>query len=228
MNRDADPFRNLYDANYRRVGRLIARMAGPQEAEDLTQAVFAKAAVALPGFRGDAQASTWLYRIAVNIATDWLRSRPAHEAKVTVHLPEALRDDESGSAVEFDRPASPEQELIRKEMRDCIRGVIWQLSEDHRDVLMLAELGGLSSDELAETLGISAGNAKVRLHRARAALKTALEGRCDFYRDDNNALACEPKPAGPCATTEKPGCASAKAPPQREEKRCNFFRSLPV
>jgi RNA polymerase sigma-70 factor (ECF subfamily) len=160
------------------------------------------------GGTGDAQASTWLYRIAVNVASDWLRSRTAHEAKATVHLPVALRDDEGVTAEEFDRPASPEQELIRKEMRDCIRDVIWQLSEDHRDVLMLAELGGLSNDELGETLGISAGNAKVRLHRARAALKTALEGRCDFYRDDNNALACEPKPVGASAAT---GCSNAKS-----------------
>jgi RNA polymerase sigma-70 factor, ECF subfamily len=211
VNRSADPFRTLYDANHRRVRRLVARMAGPQEAEDLTQAVFAKAAIALPGFRGDAQASTWLYRIAVNVTSDWLRSRPAHEAQVTVHLPDALRDENNGPVAQLDRPTSPEQELIRKEMRDCIRGVIGQLSEDHRDVLMLAELGGLSGDELAETLGIAAGNAKVRLHRARAALKKALEGRCDFYHDDNNALACEPKPAGPCAATSASGCVGTKS-----------------
>ena len=60
---EADRFRTLYDANHERVHRLLGRMAGPNDAEDLTQIVFAKAATALPRFRGDARASTWLYRI---------------------------------------------------------------------------------------------------------------------------------------------------------------------
>jgi RNA polymerase sigma-70 factor (ECF subfamily) len=57
----SDLFRTLYDANHDRVHRLLGRMVGPQEADDLTQIVFAKAAKALPQFRGDAQISTWLY-----------------------------------------------------------------------------------------------------------------------------------------------------------------------
>ena len=88
MKHEADPFRILYDANHQRVTRLLGRIVGPQEAEDLTQAVFAKAAKALPEFRGDAQASTWLYRIAANVASDWLRGRAVHEAKVTAQLAE--------------------------------------------------------------------------------------------------------------------------------------------
>ena len=80
---DPDPFRNLYKANHERVRSLLARMVGPQDAEDLAQTAFAKAAKALPSFRGEAQGSTWLYRIAVNVASDWLRSRAVHEYKLT-------------------------------------------------------------------------------------------------------------------------------------------------
>ena len=69
--------------------QLLTRIAGSHVSEDLAQTVFAKAAKALPGFRGDAQSSTWLYRIAAHVASDWLRSRSAQEAKVTVQLPEA-------------------------------------------------------------------------------------------------------------------------------------------
>ena len=76
----ADPFRALYEENHQRVRGLLKRMVGPQDAEDLAQTVFAKAATALPIFRGEAEASTWLYRIAVNVASDWLaagqRMRP--------------------------------------------------------------------------------------------------------------------------------------------------------
>jgi RNA polymerase sigma-70 factor (ECF subfamily) len=201
MGKQADPFRTLYDANHPRVWRLLARIVGPQDADDLAQTVFAKAAEALPRFRGDAQASTWLYRIAANVASDWLRGRAAHEAKVTVPL-EAPDEARSASP---DSQTSPEQELIRWEMRDCIRGVIEQLPQAQRTALVLGELGGFSDDEIAHTLGISRGNAKVRLHRARAQLKQALEARCDFYRNEDNQIACEPKPAA-CASAPEPGC----------------------
>jgi RNA polymerase sigma-70 factor (ECF subfamily) len=205
MGKQADPFRKLYDANHLRVRRLLARIVGPQDADDLAQTVFTKAAEALPSFRGEAQASTWLYRIAANVAADWLRGRAAHEAKVTVPL--EAQDDAASEAksISPEGPTSPEQELIRREMRDCIRGVIEQLPQAQRTALVLGELGGLSDEEIARTLGISRGNAKVRLHRARAQLKKALEVRCDFYRSEDNRLACEPK-APACASAPEPGC----------------------
>src|SRR5664279_6589421 len=78
---ELDRFRTLYDANHDRVHRLLGRIAGPHDAEDLTQIVFAKAATALPRFRGDALASTWLYRIASNVASDWLRGRAANRKR---------------------------------------------------------------------------------------------------------------------------------------------------
>ena len=188
----SDLFRALYDANHERVYRLLGRMAGPHDAEDLTQIVFTKAAKALPQFRGEAQASTWLYRIAANVASDWLRSRPAHEAKLTVHLPEAA-DGETGqgsaSAALADTQPSPEQRLVRKDMQDCIRREIAKLPEGQSEVLILGELGGLTDEEVAQTLGISRENAKVRLHRARAQLKKAIEVRCEFYRVE---LSCAP------------------------------------
>ena len=118
----SDLFRTLYDANHDRVHRLLGRVVGPQEAEDLTQIVFAKAARTLPQFRGDAKASTWLYRIAANIASDWLRGRSAREAKLTVHLPEVIdgpSSQVSASVTLLDIRSSPEQKLVRKDMRDC-------------------------------------------------------------------------------------------------------------
>ena len=171
VKNEADTFQRLYDANHQRVCRFLARTAGPQEAEDLAQIVFAKAARALPNFRGDAQMSTWLYRIAANVASDWLRGRSALEDKVTVQLPNALDHaacGQSASSASQEHQTSPEQELIRKEMRDCIRQLIGQLPEKDWTVLVLGELGGFTDDEVAQTLGISRGNAKVRLHRARA------------------------------------------------------------
>jgi RNA polymerase sigma-70 factor (ECF subfamily) len=203
MNIAVDPFRTIYDANHERVRRMLERIVGPQDADDLTQVVFANAAKALPTFRGDAEASTWLHRIAANVASDWLRSRATREAKLTVPLPDAADDETRTAAIEaaeVDRRPTPEQEVSRHEMHDCIRGEIGKLPEAQRTVLMLSALGGFADDEIARTLGISHDNAKVRLHRAREAFKKIIAARCDFYR---NELSC--KPASPeCCPPQPP------------------------
>ena len=199
---EADRFRTLYDANHDRVHRLLGRIAGPHDAEDLTQIVFAKAATALPRFRGDALASTWLYRIATTVASDWLRGRATHEAKLTVQLPEGGETAQAGAAIAVPDPqASPEQRLVRKEMHDHIRREIGQLSAGNQEVLILGQLGGLTDEEVAQTLGISVANVKVRLHRARAQLKQAIGAHCEFYRTE---LSCAPSSQACCAPATLP------------------------
>jgi len=199
---EADRFRTLYDANHDRVHRLLGRIAGPHDAEDLTQIVFAKAATALPRFRGDALASTWLYRIAANVASDWLRGRAAREAKLTVQLPEGGETGQAGATIAVPDPqSSPEQRLVRKEMHDHIRREIGQLPEGSREVLILGQLGGLTDNEVAQALGISLANVKVRLHRARAQLKQAIGAHCEFYRTE---LSCAPSSQACCAPATLP------------------------
>ncbi len=213
MKHPADAFRTLYDENHERVRRVLSRVVGPQDAEDLTQTVFAKAAQALPTFRGDAETSTWLYRIAANVASDWLRSRSMQEARLTLPLP-AESDDDTGAATigvaAVDNVPSPEQQLSDKDMRDCIRGEIGKLPETLRTVLMLSALGGLTDDEIAHTLGISRDNAKVKLHRARREFRKIIEARCDFYR---NELSCKPNSPDCCAPASRP------AAPARDRER---------
>ena len=204
MTRVVDSFRTLYEANHERVRRVLARIVGPQDAEDLTQAVFAKAAKALPSFRGDADASTWLHRIAANVASDWLHSRSMHEAKLTVPL-SGPSDDDTGAvalgSADVDGEPSPEHLLSNKEMRDCIRREIGKLPETLRTVFMLSALGGLTDEEIGRTLGISHNNTKVRLHRARQEFKKIIEVRCDFYR---NELSCKPASPDCCSGANKP------------------------
>lgn len=207
MKHTADPFRTLYNANHERVRRILARIVGPQEAEDLSRTVFAKAAKALPAFRGDAETSTWLYRIAANIASDWQRSRSTHEAKLTVPFPDASGDDMRAAAIgapAVDRLLSPEQQLSHKNLHNCIRGEIGKLPDTLRTVFMLS---GLTDDEIAQTLGISRDNAKVSLHRARNAFKKIIEARCDFYR---NELSCKLTSPDCCAPSQQPGGFAAR------------------
>jgi RNA polymerase sigma-70 factor, ECF subfamily len=210
MPRAADPFRILYDAHHRRVRAMLMRMVGPHDAEDLTQTVFAKAAQALPGFRGEAQASTWLYRIAANVASDWLRGRASREMRLTVSLPESLNDGERPAvlgAAEIDEQPSPEQRLAQKDVRECLRGEIAKLPDSLRTAFMLNALGGLSDEEIARTLGITRANAKVRLHRARQEFRKIIAARCDFYRDE---LSCKPNSPDCCP----PSAPAGASPPE--------------
>lgn len=192
-----DAFRRLYASNHGRIRGLLARMVGPQDAEDLTQITFAKAFQALPNFRGEAEVSTWLHRLAVHVALDWLRSRAAHEAKRTVPLPEPAADEETATLTSA--APSPEQEVADKDMHACIRSEIAKLAEPYRDILMLSFLGQLDDQQIADTLGLTLANAKVRLHRARQEFKKIIEARCDFYR---NELSCKPTSPDCCSTAQ--------------------------
>ena len=136
-----------------------------------------------------------------------MRGRLAHEAKLTVPLPD-LSDEITGGALtnaaSVDPPLSPEQEVAHKDIHDCIRGEIAKLPGPYRDVLALSFLGQLDDAQIADTLGITPTNAKVRLHRARQEFKKIIAARCDFYR---NELSCTP--ASPeCCKARSAGTAS--------------------
>jgi RNA polymerase sigma-70 factor (ECF subfamily) len=84
-------------------------------------------------------------------------------------------------------------EVDRTRMRECILEIVEHLPTSQRAAILLGELQGLSDRELADALGISVGAAKIRLHRARRALKAALEHACSFERDERNEFACARK-----------------------------------
>ena len=87
-----------------------------------------------------------------------------------------------------------EQEVVRKEMSECVREYIDKLPPDHSTVLILSEIEGFKNKEIAEILQISLENVKIRLHRARAGLKKELDNGCDFYQNEQGTLACDRKP----------------------------------
>lgn len=174
-----------------RIRRYLERLVGATDAEDLQQEVFEKAQRAIGTFRGDSRALTWLYRVATNVAIDRLRSAGRRAGLVP--------DDADGDLLGGRRAAEPtderslDGEVDRKRMRECIMRVVDGLPPSQRAVILLGELRGLSDRELADALGISLGAAKIRLHRARRALKAALESACTFERDETNDLACAPR-----------------------------------
>ncbi|MBK8479352.1 MAG: RNA polymerase sigma factor [Opitutaceae bacterium] len=196
---------SLYTAHRERVHRSLARLVGEAEADDLTQEVFVRVTRALPEFRGESAVSTWILRIARGVGLDHLRSRRHHEARRTVSLTvPATEGGEVGAdgalaAPEPHEEAQAPRRLVLAEMSSCVREYVARLAPEHRVVIELKDLEGLSNPEIADRLGVSVANAKIRLHRARQALRGELERGCDFYHNEDNALACDRKKASSAA-----------------------------
>lgn len=186
-------FGTIYSHFRPKILNYLRKLVGEHEAEDLTQEVFVRVSRSLDGFRGESSLSTWIYRIATNAAMDHMRksvSRP------TASIPGGSGDDDSSlpdDTVPDDSSPVLDTLLIRKDMNECIRGIVDRLPENYRAVLVLSELEGLTNAEIAEVNGISLDTVKIRLHRARARLRKELEAKCDFYRDERNELACDRK-----------------------------------
>jgi RNA polymerase sigma-70 factor (ECF subfamily) len=189
-------FDTLHGKYRNRILHYLDGMVGPAEAEELTQETFLRVFGALDGFRGESKLSTWIYRIATNVALDRLRSKspPGRSPGISIE-----GDDMAGVLPDFDvwsgeeKPAAT-QVLAREEMDACIRSVVEDLPEEYKAVLVLSEFEGLKDREIAEVLGQPLGGVKIRLHRARGKLKAALEAKCTFHRDERNVFGCEPKP----------------------------------
>jgi RNA polymerase sigma-70 factor (ECF subfamily) len=177
-------FQSIYTDFQPKILRYMKRMVGEREAEDLTQEIFVKVNRALAGFRGESSLSTWLYRIATNAALDRRRSSSFQWSALY-----SLADDvgETGDETEAggrearagEGTSSAEQQLIRREMNECIRDFVERLPDNYRTALVLSELEGLKNGEIAEILGVSLDTVKIRLHRARAKLKRELMAHCD-------------------------------------------------
>ncbi|MBI5239896.1 MAG: sigma-70 family RNA polymerase sigma factor [Elusimicrobia bacterium] len=162
------------------VYNLALRLTGDRtEAEDLTQESLLKAVQGLPGFRGEADPGTWVYRITVNAWKNLLRAKarwrflrffgtdddPESVASEPVDCPEAI--------------PGPEAQAEAADLKARIESALAELTPEERAVLVLRELDGRSYAEIAESLGIPLGTVKSRLVRARALLAERLEGGMD-------------------------------------------------
>ncbi len=190
-------FQDIYDTFQPKIHRYLSRLVGEHEAEDLTQEVFVKVSQGLKSFRGNSHLSTWIYRIATNVALDRLRSQSFHRMTQKNYSNDLIIEGEIGiedkDMLTGENSSSVEQNLIRKEMNECIRNFIEKLPENYRMVLVLSELEGFKNQEISEILGLNLDIIKIRLHRAREKLKKELETHCSFYHDERNELACDLK-----------------------------------
>ena len=164
-------FESLMTAYENRIYSLALRSTGSeQDAADITQEVFLRAWKNLDSFRGDSSLSTWLYRVTSNLCVDFARKKAAEG------MPTSIDDEESPAADLADpsRMAQPEAAAENSELHEELQFALAQLSEEHRRVVLLRDVAGMTYTDIARTLGLEEGTVKSRLARARASLRKIL------------------------------------------------------
>jgi len=174
----------IYDQYYQRVRKFILHtVRNDWVADDLVQETFIRINNNLEDLRDTAKLQAWIFRIAHNICQDYFR----HQGKSANPGLEEVSEETVPS-----KAPTTQKELEQGQMRKCVFGLVNRLPESLRSVIILSDISEFNQREIAEILGITAENVKIRLHRARKRLKALLEEHCVFERDERNVLTCQP------------------------------------
>lgn len=170
---DKRAFELLVDKYQRRLGRLLSRfIRDPAEVEDVMQEAFIKAYRALPGFRGDSAFYTWLYRIGINTAKNYLAAMARRAPTSTEVEADEAEGHEDGERLRDLN--TPENLLLSREIADTVNSTIDSLPEELRTAIQLREIEGMSYEEIAGIMNCPIGTVRSRIFRAREAIAERL------------------------------------------------------
>jgi len=163
-----------------RIFSLISRyVRDADEVQDVAQEAFIKAYKALPNFRGESAFYTWLYRIAINTAKNYLVSRSRRPPGKDVELEDAQYYESGGSLRDVE---SPENVLFGEELKAVVDGAIGALPEDLRTAITLREFDGLSYEDIADIMDCPVGTVRSRIFRARESIEVLVRKQMDGER----------------------------------------------
>jgi RNA polymerase sigma-70 factor (ECF subfamily) len=170
---DKRAFELLVEKYQRKLGRLLSRfIRDPSEVEDVTQEAFIKAYRALPAFRGDSAFYTWLYRIGINTAKNYLMAMGRRAPTSTEVEAEEAEGFEEGEQLRDIN--TPESVLLSNEIAQTVNSTIEQLPEELRTAIQLREIEGMSYEDIARVMDCPIGTVRSRIFRAREAIAEQL------------------------------------------------------
>ena len=179
---DRHAFDQLVSKYQRKLGRLLSRfIRDPAEIEDVTQEAFIKAYRALPSFRGDSAFYTWLYRIGINTAKNYLVAQGRRAPTSTQFDSEEAETFESADQLRDIN--TPESLLMSKQIGETVNSAIDALPEELRRAIVLREIDGLSYEEIAGMMDCPIGTVRSRIFRAREAVALKLRPLLDIAPD---------------------------------------------
>lgn len=172
---DIDSFEKIVYLYEKKIYNIAYSMfKNEQDSYDLSQEVFIKLYKNLNTFKFDSSFGTWIHKIAVNTCIDEYRKRKRNNNQVySLDAPIDLESDTIERQIE-DKSMTPEEQVLQNEYIKDIRKAIYLLKEDHKIIIILRDLQGLSYEEISNVLNCSVGTVKSRLSRARDALKRIL------------------------------------------------------
>ncbi|OAI52541.1 RNA polymerase sigma factor RpoE [Betaproteobacteria bacterium SCGC AG-212-J23] len=179
---DKQAFNLLVEKYQRKLARLLSRFIRDQaEVEDVTQEAFIKAYRALPAFRGDSAFYTWLYRIGINTAKNYLMAmgrRAPTSTEVDAEDAEGFEEGEQLRDIN-----TPESVLLSNEIAETVNSTIEQLPEELRRAIQMREIEGMSYEDIAQAMDCPIGTVRSRIFRAREAIAERLRPLLDTRKD---------------------------------------------
>ena len=179
---DKQAFNLLVEKYQRKLTRLLSRFIRDQaEVEDVTQEAFIKAYRALPAFRGDSAFYTWLYRIGINTAKNYLMAMGRRAPTSTEVEAEDAEGFEEGEQLRDIN--TPESVLLSNEIAETVNSTIEQLPEELRRAIQMREIEGMSYEDIAQAMDCPIGTVRSRIFRAREAIAERLRPLLDTRKD---------------------------------------------
>ncbi|HET9445586.1 MAG TPA: RNA polymerase sigma factor RpoE [Burkholderiales bacterium] len=179
---DKRAFELLVEKYQRKLARLLSRfIRDPAEVEDVTQEAFIKAYRALPAFRGDSAFYTWLYRIGINTAKNYLMAMGRRAPTSTEVEAEEAEGFEEGEQLRDIN--TPESMLLSNEIAKTVNATIEQLPEELRTAIQMREIEGMSYEDIAKAMDCPIGTVRSRIFRAREAIAEQLRPLLDTRKD---------------------------------------------
>jgi RNA polymerase sigma-70 factor (ECF subfamily) len=175
-------YREIHNQYYAKVRKFVLTSVKDEWiADDIVQETFVRIQENLDSVRDPSRISSWIFRIAYNLCQDHFRQSARSSNR-----------EISQERMEISKEASVQKELEQRQMGQCVQDHMSLLPESLRTALILYDIMDFSHQEIAEILGTTIENTKVRLHRARKRFKAILEEQCAFEVDERSVLVCEP------------------------------------